>query len=333
MKRRALVLLTAFALVVVAIPSVSVVAPAGAALCPSHGGKYEPPPGQRLLVIGQDRDQAVNYVNATGQVPGGFMTYTHVASPILGLHLPVVFGGTSHGQHFIDNYPNSVLTIGLGLGNPALVNLGLYDTSIQTLGDWIWATHRPIFVRIGYEFDTVDNNYPPADYVLAYRRIVDRIRAMGVRNAAFVWHSGSKGTTGPPMEAWYPGDGYVDFAAVSLFNSGQLYWANLMADIADAKGIPLMIAESTPLGQNTAVDGNTLWAGWYSEVLNFITTRNVRIWSYINQNWEQAGWGGWGDSRVEANPVLKDLWLAETNQSTWLKGTPGMFCDGLGHNP
>lgn len=90
--------------------------PAGtAAACPSHGALFEPPDGKTLLVIGQDVGASDAYVEGTGLVPGGFMTYSSVGAPVAGLHLPIKFGSTSHGQHFVDKYPHSVITVGMGL--------------------------------------------------------------------------------------------------------------------------------------------------------------------------------------------------------------------------
>lgn len=314
------------------LPVAGAVAPAAASHCPTNGAKFEPADGKVLMIIGQDRDSAVAYVNGTGVVPGGFMTYTSINGPVLGLHLPFNFGGTSHGQHFVDNYPNSAMQVGVGLQSIDNTILGLNDVNIDVLGDWIKAANRPVFVRIGYEFDGDHNAYDPVKYVQAYRRIVDRLRARGVTNAAYVWHSASKGTyLGHPMSAWYPGDGYVDWTAVSIFHTSQLFFANQMADFADAHGKPIMIAESTPHGYNAAAQGAAVWTGWHTPVLDFINSRGVKAWSYINQNWEQVGWPGWGDSRVESNASLKSLWLGEITQPRYLNASASLFCGGLGH--
>ena len=48
------------------------------------------------------------------------------------------------------------------------------------------------------------------------------MRAEGVNNVAFVWHSYIFASyNGFPISAWYPGDEYVDWVGVSLF--GLLY--------------------------------------------------------------------------------------------------------------
>lgn len=49
---------------------------------------------------------------------------------------------------------------------------------------------RVVFVRIGYEFDQPANQYVPADFAPAFRRIAERLRLQS-QNVRTVWHSWS----------------------------------------------------------------------------------------------------------------------------------------------
>ena len=82
-----------------------------------------------------------------------------------------------------------------------------------------------------------------------------------------------------------------------------------------------MIAESTPFGgivteedakkdpsaANGAGYAGSTWAGWFTTVLHFIDTFDVRIWTYINCDWDsQPMWQKkhapgkhWGDTRLQ----------------------------------
>lgn len=301
--------------------------------CPTHGELFEPADGKTLLIVGQDRDSTEEYVEAVGVVPGGFMTYSHVNGPVLGLHYPINFGGTSHGQHFVDKYPNTVMQVGLGM-DPETVNLGLADVQLEVLGDWIKAAQRPVFLRIGYEFDHPQHANEPDAFIAAWRRIVDSLRAQGVTNAAYTWVSAGFATyKNLPLSAWYPGDDYVDWVGLSVFwqgyasNAQSLVFANKMADLGEAHGKTVMLSETTPYGANTATaDPDALWADWHQNVIDFIEARDVKAWSYINQNWEAVGWGGFGDSRVQNNPVLQDLWLTEISRDRYLQQSDKLFC-------
>ena len=53
---------------------------------------------------------------------------------------------------------------------------------------------------------------------MAYKRIVDRLRAKGVENTAYVWQSTGFISGQEHLEGWYPGDDYVDWCGVSFFN-------------------------------------------------------------------------------------------------------------------
>lgn len=321
--------------VAVALALPSAVSPVRAnAGCPGNGSLFEPADGKTLLIVGQDWQSTEAYVDGVGVVPGGFMTYTALAAPVSGLHTPVYSGGMSYGQWFVDNYPDTVMNVAITI-DPPLVNQGAFDAQIDVLGDWITSARRPILLRPGYEFDHPQHQFDPAQFIAAWRRIVDRLRANGVTNVAFVWHSAGNDVTylNLPRSAWYPGDDYVDWVAVSIFPSGHsaagqhLVAANQMADIADAHGKPMMIAESTPHGRDTSVhDPNVLWNDWFTNVITFVEQRNVKVWSYINQDWEAVGWSGWGDSRVEVNPVLRGLWLAEIGRDRYLQQSPDLYC-------
>jgi len=77
-----------------------------------------------------------------------------------------------------------------------------------------------------------------------------------------------------------------------------------------------MISESTPLGLgvNPAVTAENVWDLWFAPVLDFITVHDVRLWSYINADWDaQPMWAGegWGDSRIQQANALEERWRSE----------------------
>lgn len=326
------------ALLALVLPGSPAEQAAEASHCPGNGATFEPPDGSTLLIVGQDWLSTEEYVDAIGVVPGGFMTYSALAAPVAGLHLPVHFGGVSYGQWFVDNYADVTMNVAVTM-DPDQTNLGLVDAQIDVLGQWITAAQRPVFLRPGYEFDHRNKEHDPDAFITAWRRVVDRLRANGVDNVAYVWHSAGHGTyRNLPSSAWYPGDDYVDWVAVSIFGRGftnanqSMVRANELADIADAHGKPLMIAESTPLGRDTSVNDPTiLWDDWFTNVIDFIETRDVKAWSYINQDWETLGWSGWGDSRVQNNPALEARWRDEIARDRYLQQSPSLFCE-LGHH-
>jgi hypothetical protein len=58
----------------------------------------------------------------------------------------------------------------------------------------------------------------------------------------------------------------------------------------------------------------------------------VRAVAYINADWNvQPMWDPsnsdlyWGDSRVQANPIIKERWLNEISNPFWLHGSEQLF--------
>jgi len=186
-------------------------------------------------------------------------------------------------------------------------------------------------MRIGYEFDGEWNAYEPEAYVTAWRRIVDIFRGekvgeqsiVPVTNVAFVWHSAVWRTFhSHPISAWYPGDNYVDWVAISWFAWSDKEGRNIsetarssIAAFAKEHHKPIMIAESAPKSYYAPARSDS-WDGWFEPLFAWIHRNNVKAFSYINQNWDaQPMWHDpscknpidWGDTRVQApgSTVLK----------------------------
>jgi hypothetical protein len=157
-----------------------------------------------------------------------------------------------------------------------------------------------------------------------------------------------------PVEAWYPGDEYVDWVGISYFSSVQPFQDSLL-EFARAHDKPLMIAESAPQGYDleeltygspastgrslSATTAEEIWRRWYEPFLGFIHANAdvIRAVAYINVAWNEqpmwqpgAGNGYWGDSRIQANEVIKERWLEEISVDFWAHGSPELF-GLLGH--
>ncbi|MGA2091715.1 MAG: hypothetical protein ABSH12_09700, partial [Endomicrobiales bacterium] len=139
-------------------------------------GKFEPPDGKTLLLIGENQNSVNTYVKEFKTIPAGFMVYTNLDN-VTGLSEPFNCGaGVQYGQLIIDKYPDTVIQIGLYMVDMLEGALaGDYDASIDRLGAWIAATKRPVFLRIGYEFDGPHFHYDPEKYVQVYRYYVVKL--------------------------------------------------------------------------------------------------------------------------------------------------------------
>jgi hypothetical protein len=286
--------------------------------------KFLPQHG-RLLIIGQQPEVIGDYVRETGVVPGGVMTYTSVQFAD-GLSSPVDHGGgVQHAQYLIERYPGTAVQIGLYMvGILDEILAGNHDENVRKIADWMKQAGRPIYLRIGYEFDFKDNGYDPEKYRSVFRYIVDRLRAEGVNNVAYVWHTAaSVGHPGNFLE-WYPGDDYVDWFAVSFFDMQQTATVEKFGDLARQHGKPLMIAESTPVGRYT-VQGRKEWLGKF---FGLIRRMDIRVACYINSPWDTYPMfkdQKWGDARVQADPEIKALWVKEISSGDYLQSSPDLF--------
>ena len=310
---------------------------------------FEPPADKRLLIIGQDLGAiggfaAPNndgYSNHFDLKPGGVTTY--VSLPRLwGLTSKVnLWSGDVSAQGIVDNplYAHSVLAIGLHIvDQEKKIAAGDEDDRVEMLARWIKAARRPVFLRIGYEFDGSWNHYDPPAYKEAFRRIVSIFRRLEVTNCAFVWQSCTSPVNGyqkKDINDWYPGDDVVDWAGYSWFLSTpkQIELTDKLLAFARAHGKPVMVCESAPQGYDLTKltkrslskgkDPQTktpekIWAEWYAPFFAYIEKNAdvIKIIAYINVDWDsQLMWawpyrqGYWGDSRIQANPDLKARWL------------------------
>lgn len=329
---------------------VAIAWPAWAAdAAPYRRAKFEPPDGRTILFIGQAKVEIENYARDAGVgVPAGFMLYTGLER-LQGLTKPYRGHGCGEAgvqdlQGLLAEFPGSAAQIGLNLvGQLEAVNNGSLDDNIRSLAEILRATNRPIFLRIGYEFDGPWNHYDPAGYVHAFQRIVRIFRGENVAghsislvsNVAFVWHSAGWKTFGErPIAAWYPGDGYVDWVGVSWFAWGHAEENRIaytgrenLLRFARHHDKPLMIAESGPKQYHPATDPNS-WKDWYGPLFEWLTRNNVKAYCAINQNWlAQQMWADptckqgmdWGDSRVQVpgSRVLK-RWQDTIRSSRYL---------------
>ncbi len=296
---------------------------------------FVPPEGKVLMIIGQDLNTIDQYVKDTGAVPSGVMLYTSIQE-LEGLTTSEDRGGgLQHAQKLATTYPDSVLQIGLYMvGVLQQVADGVYDENIVKLADWIKRAERPVYLRIGYEFDLPDNHYDPALFVAAYRHIVDKFKALGVDNVNYVWHSYSFLRVDHPFMGWYPGDDDVDWFGISFFEAYNFGNMERIAKFAQEHGKPLMIAEASPFYSGTT-QGEKSWNMWFRHLFRFIEKNNVKIVSYINCDWDDLSMFAakkYGDARIQSSLAVYQRWIEEIKKDQYLHSSPNLF-KTLGYHP
>ena len=332
---------------------------------------FEPPPGKRLLIVGQDLGAIggfkppnnQGYVDCMGTVPSGVTTYLSLPA-LRGMETQINTGtGDVCAQSIVENprYAHSVLAIGLYfVDQEKQVAEGALDAPLQRLARWIKRSNRPIFLRIGYEFDGSWNHYDPVHYKEAFRHIVTLLRQEQVTNCATVWQGAASPVNGQhgDIALWYPGDDCVDWVGYSWFLSSprQIELTDKLVQFAREHQKPVMVCESAPQGYDLArltqrkitvplPDALTgrdkkpktpeqIWSEWYVPFFDYLEKNRdvIKVVAYINVNWDaQLMWGFpyrqgyWGDSRVQANPVIRQKWLETVSGDSWLQSSPTIF--------
>ena len=247
-----------------------------------------------------------------------------------------------------DNFDQTALAIGLSLvGNEDKVASGELDDNIRLLGTFLLSLEeRPVFLRIGYEFDGDPwNHYDREDYKVAYRRIVNKLNNQGVTNTAYVWQSTGFPSDIYQLEAWYPGDKYVDWCGYSFFNR----WNEaVMIEYARKKGKPVFIAEAsvTISDFNSKFTGKTketilsnpqqaeeAWERWFVPFFTTIEENQdvVKAIHYINCNWKvRPMWFNNPtfqdvDARIQESPMISKEWRDKMESDLYLNSSSDLF--------
>jgi beta-mannanase len=138
---------------------------------------------------------------------------------------------------------------------------GRYDTFIRAWASSARADGRNLYVRLMHEMNggwypwgrAVDGN-TPAQYVTAFRHVVDIFRQEGADNVQFVWcvASGSSGKhVQTSVSDYFPGNAYVSWVAMDGYNrsvahplSFEQIFSTTYSTLTSISDRPIMIAET-----------------------------------------------------------------------------------------
>lgn len=331
---------------------------------------FRPPEGQAYLFAGQEPGH-IGGMGPSGPSDGYL---DNVPVPPSGITLYIGFGTPDQTEGFVMNQSvqdylalpaldNTILHlsanwVGEGVDEAGIIEKeedilnGRQDGFIDWLADWCSAQGRPIFFRLGYEFNRpVLALFTPERYAPAYRYIVDRMRARNVSNVAFVWASANLSfvPAGPStpwdFDTWYPGDEYVDWFGFSMWFPDVP--DTVMLDAARARNKPVLLAEVTPVEFNVSessfyplltrdrqvIDASEMWYRWWQPMFDFIDN-NIDViggLAYIANDWRgDSVWADnpffWNsDGRVWANDTILELWTETVSRSVFVQPKPGLF--------
>ena len=119
---------------------------------------------------------------------------------------------------------------------------GNYDAYIDSWAVGLHSLGYPVMLDVFHEMD--GNWYPwgygvngntQADYIAAYRHVHDRFALAGATNVQFVWNPDAWNPAGVDQRTFYPGDAFVDWMAIDVYNWGAAAgtWESLTQLLAD----------------------------------------------------------------------------------------------------
>ena len=255
---------------------------------PEVTGKFTPPSGKVLLLVGQTAQEVDSYFNATVTAPGG-----------VAINISLDLQGMDELNYLAGKYPKSTLSVGVNLkGVIADVAKGKADAKIDALLDALTEYNRPVFLRLGYGFDDPKNGYSPDVHVSAWNRFHERIQAKGSPNVALVWESAACEESN--LADFYPGDEVVDWIGANY------ECADEVIQFAREHLKPMML---------TASSQGASWDEWFAPFFQFVKDNNdvIRAVTHIND--------------IQMNDEVLKRWKNETRQSFWLRASPKLFSE------
>jgi len=119
---------------------------------------------------------------------------------------------------------------------------GTFDPYIDSWANGLHTYGGLVLLDFGHEMDGnwfpwgyAVNGNTPADFISAYRHVHDRFALEGATNVQFVWTANVWNPSYVDQRVFYPGDAYVDWLAIDVFNWGANGggWASLSQGLAD----------------------------------------------------------------------------------------------------
>lgn len=214
---------------------------------PEVNGKFAPPTGRALLLVGQTANSVDSYFDATVTAPGG-----------VAVNIDLQLNGMDELNYLSGKYPKSALSVRVDLNDSPAIT----DEQIDSLLDTLTSYNRPVFLHLRYGLDDA-----PETYVSAWKKVWERKQTKGNLNVALVWESASCEESN--FADFYPGDEVVD-------------WIGANYECAD-EAIQFARTHLKP-AMLTASSQDASWDTWFAPFFQFVTDNNdvVRAMTYVN---------------------------------------------------
>jgi hypothetical protein len=216
---------------------------------------------------------------------------------------------------------------------------GQFDAELNAWGQAAKRFGTPLIVEWGTEMNgswfawNASWNDPETGaekFRLAYRHIVETMRAQGATNITWVFHA--NGDDDPDqswnaLETYYPGDDVVDWLGVSLYSAQtpqDTYWTTfseqldaVMPRLTALTDKPVFVLEFGATKNNPLGDQ----AVWADEALSTLFSNrypSIKGFSWWNEHWQNDDNPNNDTTmRVQDNQVLAEIFKKHLRQNVW----------------
>lgn len=321
----------------------------------TYGAKFEPPEGKILHGMGNFYKDNKKYVEMLGDEK------IYPLSRLFYMGLETRTRTWDHSLLSLRKYIREMeqddmiphISIGFasneGVGvDRAVAQSDKYDSRINDIVHIVGRYRKPVFLRIGTEFNGWWFGYTPYYFPKAFRKVVKAFHEKGLENIAVIWcympladddfdHRNSRGEY-----KWFPGEDVVDWFGIDLFGPAEFSAAASLKPRANGKPSPkantirflkmaekyrkpVYIAESSAAKVGITADpkkGGDYWKEWFEPYFDFIGDYpGIKAFHYINADWSKTatyGPQGWLDARIHINPALSKRYREEMKKSRYL---------------
>ena len=213
-----------------------------------------------------------------------------------------------------------------------LIANGTWDEYFKQAAIAIKQFGGPVFISIDHEMNgnwyPYSQSYPgaqttAADYVAAWKRIVDIFNNNGATNVAWVWAPNVPDVGGISYQNYYPGDDYVDWIGVSLYSGNDPRALDTIYNQFSVRK-PFFITEWATAPEknkyNARFPGEVEWVKEFFDSLNQNYPR-VKAISWFN--WNQ----GDGDYRLQRVPGQAKAYAQDVAAPRYLDSAGSLIGD------
>jgi Glycosyl hydrolase family 26 len=199
-----------------------------------------PPPGR--LLVGAADSSATAFATSTGVQPELLEHYIRTNDPF-----DASFAGNA--EPFIQIAPRNASLAGIAAGH--------YDGWLTSYGKSVAAFQRPVLLGFAPEMNGTwytwgYTHVSPADYIAAWRHVVNVFRAAGANNVTWIWTvnvvMAHWNMSAPAL--WWPGAAWVGMVGIDGYYYGSTQnfsnmFGPVLSDVRKLTNKPVLVSESS----------------------------------------------------------------------------------------